>query len=222
MASRKSSRSSALSIASAVAPIISDVEFFQDAHLAQAQRAVERGLPAHGRQQRVGALPLDDLGDDFRRDRLDVSCVGEIGIGHDRRRVRVHQDDPVALFLERLARLGAGIIELASLADHDRTRADDQDRFDVGSFRHPVIVISLSSFRDGRRPDPESEEAGTVLVSGFGFAALRRPGMTNSRHKKGALVRVPRTAPRAKAFARGGPLDQNRRAGKGFARLNGG
>ena len=70
-----------------------DVELLEHAHLAQRQRAVERGLSAHGRQQRVGALPLDDLGDDLRRDRLDVGGVGEIRIGHDRRRIGIDQDD---------------------------------------------------------------------------------------------------------------------------------
>ncbi len=111
-------------------------EFFEHAHAAQRQRGVERGLPAHGRQQRVGPLLLDDLGDDLRRDRLDIGRVGEVRVGHDRRRVRVDQDDPVALLLERLAGLGAGIVEFAGLADDDRTGADDQDRFDVGSLGH--------------------------------------------------------------------------------------
>ena len=105
-----------------------DVEFLQHAHLAQRQRAVERGLPAHGRQQRVGPLLLDDLGDDLRRDRLDIGGVGQIRIGHDGRRIGVDQDDPVALVLERLAGLRAGIVELAGLADDDRAGADDQDR----------------------------------------------------------------------------------------------
>ena len=118
-----------------------DVEFFEHAHLAQRQRGVERGLPAHGGQQRESAgknvaLLFDDLGDDLGRDRLDVGRVGEIGIGHDRRRVRIHQDDPVAFFLERLARLCSGIVELARLADDDRAGADDQDRGNVGSFGH--------------------------------------------------------------------------------------
>ena len=113
-----------------------DAEFLQHAHLAQGQRAVERGLPAHGGQQRVRALLLDDLGDDLRRDRLDVSGVGEIGVGHDRRRIGIDQDDPVALGLQRLAGLRAGIVEFAGLADDDRAGADDQDRFDVGSFGH--------------------------------------------------------------------------------------
>ena len=74
-------------------------------------------------------LLLDDLGDDLRRDRLDIGGVGQIRVGHDRRRIGVDQDDPVALLLERLAGLGAGIVELAGLADDDRAGADDQDRW---------------------------------------------------------------------------------------------
>ena len=126
-----------------------DVELVQHAHLAQRQRAVERGLPAHGREQRVGALLLDDLGDDLGRDRLDIGRVGQIRIGHDRRRIGIDQDDPVALVLQRLAGLGAGIVELAGLADDDRAGADDQDRFDVGSFGHraprSILVVPAAS-----------------------------------------------------------------------------
>ena len=113
-----------------------DVEFLQHAHLAQRQRAIERGLPAHGGKQRVGTFALDDLGDDLRRDRLDVGGVGEVRIGHDRRRIGIDQDDPVAFLLERLAGLRAGIVEFAGLADDDRAGADDHDRFDVGAFGH--------------------------------------------------------------------------------------
>ena len=136
IASRNSSRSSALSMASAVAPIISTSNLSSTPILLQRQRGVERGLPAHGRQQRVGPLLLDDLGDDLRRDRLDIGRVGQVRIGHDRGRVGIDQHDPVALFLEGLAGLGAGIVELAGLADDDRAGADDQDRLDVGAFRH--------------------------------------------------------------------------------------
>ena len=113
-----------------------DAELLEHAHAAQRQRGVECGLPAHGRQQRVGPLLLDDLGDDLRRDRLDIGRVGDVRIGHDGRRVRIDQDDPVAFLLERLAGLRAGIVEFAGLSDDDRTRADDQDRFDVGSLGH--------------------------------------------------------------------------------------
>ncbi len=124
-----------------------DVELFQGAHLAQRQRGVERGLPAHGRQQRKAAgdgvaFLLDDLGDDLRRDRLDIGGVGQVRIGHDGGRIGIDQHDPIALGLERLAGLRPGIIELAGLADHDRAGADDQDRGDVGPFRHHIRIFA--------------------------------------------------------------------------------
>ena len=113
-----------------------DVELVQHAHLAQRQRGVERGLPAHRRQQRVGAFLLDDLGDHLRRDRLDIGRIRQIRIGHDRRRIGIDEDDPIALGLERLAGLRAGIVEFARLADDDRARANNQDRGDVGPSGH--------------------------------------------------------------------------------------
>ena len=64
---------------------------------------------------------------DFGRERLDVRPVGELRIGHDRGRVRVHQDDPVALVLQRLAGLRAGVVEFDGLTDDDRAGADDED-----------------------------------------------------------------------------------------------
>ena len=122
-------------------------ELVEHAHPAQRQRRVQRGLSAHGREKRVRTFLLDDLGDDLRRDRLDVSRVSQIRIGHDRRRIGIDQNDPVAFFLERLAGLRAGIIELARLADDDRTRADDQDRGDVGPLGH---CFRLSGTKKGR------------------------------------------------------------------------
>ena len=118
------------------APISSHAQPLQRAVLGQRHGGVEGRLPAHGRQQRVGPLLLDDLGDDRRRDRLDIGDVGRLRVGHDRGRVRVDQDDPVAFLAQRLAGLGARIVELAGLADDDRPGADDQDRVDVGTFGH--------------------------------------------------------------------------------------
>ena len=42
----------------------------------------------------------------------------------------------IALFAERFHGLGAGIVEFAGLTDHNGASADDEDRRDVGSFRH--------------------------------------------------------------------------------------
>ena len=113
-----------------------DAVLLQRAVVKQAQRRVQRRLPAHCWQQRIGALLGDDLGDDFGRDRLYIGRVGHFRVGHDGGGVRVHQDHPVALFLQRLDRLRARIVELASLTDNDRPRANDEDRGDVSAFGH--------------------------------------------------------------------------------------
>src|SRR3546814_3655717 len=65
-----------------------------------------------------------------------ISGVGKVGIGHDRRRVGVDEDNAIALLLERLDRLRPRIVELARLTDNDRAGADDEDGLDVGSFGH--------------------------------------------------------------------------------------
>jgi hypothetical protein len=108
--------------------------------------SVERRLAAECRQQRIRLLADDNFFHHFRRDRLDVSAMREFRVGHDRRRIRVHEDDFVAFFLERLARLDAGIVEFAALADNDGAGADDENFPDRGVFRHGV-----KRFGRGRR-----------------------------------------------------------------------
>ena len=65
--------------------------------------------------------------------RLDVGAVGQLRVGHDRRRIAVDEHDLEAFGAQRLARLRSGIVELAGLADDDRARADDEHTLDVGS-----------------------------------------------------------------------------------------
>ena len=123
------SRSSAVAIASASAPIISGVPGTPiTPRLVQGHREVQPGLAAERRQHGVGLLALDDPRHDLRRQRLDVGPIGEVRVGHDRRRVRVDEHDPVALVAQHAAGLRARVVELARLPDHDRPRADDQDR----------------------------------------------------------------------------------------------
>ncbi len=90
-----------------------------------------------------GAFLLDDLGDDFRGYRLDVGRVSELRIGHDGGGVRVHQNDAIALVLQRLYGLGAGVVELACLADNDRPGPDDKDGINVGAFGHGSRNVGL-------------------------------------------------------------------------------
>ena len=123
-------------MAARLAPISSTPKRGEHAHVVEGEGGVEAGLAAHGGQERVGALLLDDLRDDLGGDRLDVGGVGHLRVGHDGGGVGVDQDDAVAFLAQRLAGLGAGVVELAGLADDDGPRADDQDRADVGALRH--------------------------------------------------------------------------------------
>jgi hypothetical protein len=76
------------------------------------------------------------LGDGLDLERLDVGRIGHLRVGHDRRRVAVHQHDAVAIGAQRLAGLSPGIVEFAGLTDHDRPGAEDQDALEVVASRH--------------------------------------------------------------------------------------
>ena len=113
-----------------------DAVLREDPRLVERDRRVERGLAAQGREHRIRTLLGDDRLERLVVDRLDVGRVGEVGVGHDRRRVRVDQDDAHALLAQHAAGLGAGVVELGGLADHDRAGADDQDAADVVALGH--------------------------------------------------------------------------------------
>ena len=51
-------------------------------------------------------------------------------------RVREQTIAQVLDVMERLARLGARVVELARLSNHDRTGADDEHPLDVGTAWH--------------------------------------------------------------------------------------
>ncbi len=111
-----------------------DAVLREHAGLGQLDRQVEPGLAAQGRQQRVGPLALDDPLDRGHRQRLQVDRVRDLGVGHDRGRVRVDEDDPQAFLAQRAARLDPGVVELGGLPDDDRARADHHD----GTPGHPA------------------------------------------------------------------------------------
>jgi hypothetical protein len=105
---------------------------------------VECGLAAEGGEHRVGVLPFDDPAEDVGVERFDVGRVGELGVRHDRGRVRVGQDHAVALLPEDLARLRPRVVELAGLPDDDGPGADEEDRLQVGPLGHYATPRSAS------------------------------------------------------------------------------
>ena len=107
---------------------------------------IQRGLATQGGEHSVNRVSLfalldQNLLDVVRLNGLDVGVVRELGVRHDGGRVGVDQGYPKAFFLEHAAGLSAGVVELASLADDDRSGADDQDVVDVVALWH-----SFSSF----------------------------------------------------------------------------
>ena len=136
IASLNSWRSSAILIASIDAPISLTLYFSRTPAFGEIDREVERGLAADGRQDRVGPLARDDRLEEVHRERLDVGAVGQLRVGHDRRRVAVDEHDLEPLGAQRLAGLRARVVELARLADDDRAGADHEHAFQVGSSRH--------------------------------------------------------------------------------------
>ena len=110
--------------------------FFQDPSLRHRHRHVEGGLPPQGGKEGVGALLFDDFLQILRGHRLDVGPVGEVRVGHDGGGVAVQEHHLVPFLFQRLASLGAGVVELARLADDDGAGADDDDLLDVGTFGH--------------------------------------------------------------------------------------
>ena len=111
-------------------------EPLEQAGLRRLDRQVERGLAAQGGEHGVRPLPLQDALQRPQVDRLHVGAVGHLRIGHDGGRVGVEQHHLEPFLLERLARLRAGIVELARLADHDRPGAEHQDSVDIRSLGH--------------------------------------------------------------------------------------
>ena len=105
-----------------------NLELLEDAGVGELDRQVQSGLPAEGGQQAIGPLPFDDGGDRVNRQGLDIHAVGNAFIGHDRRRVGVHQHGANTFLAQRFTCLRAGIVELGCLSDDDRSRADHEHR----------------------------------------------------------------------------------------------
>src|SRR3972149_324829 len=145
--------------------------------LRQRHGHVQGGLATHGGEQGVRMFPFDHPGYPFGGHRLDVGSIGQLGIRHDGRRIRVDQDDLIALFLERLDRLGPRVVELGGLANDDGPRADDEDGLEISSLGHPPP-----------RPTRSPTAPGPTTPSPRG-AWRRRPPDTGCR--RGAPTRDP-------------------------------
>jgi len=108
----------------------------QHARFGELGRKIQPRLPSQVGQQGVRPLLFDDLRQRRHGERLDIRRVRHARIRHNGRGIGVHQHDLKTQAAQGFARLGAGIIKFARLADHDRAGANDKHFPDVGSSRH--------------------------------------------------------------------------------------
>ena len=113
-----------------------DAVLVEHAGFGQLHGKIEAGLAADGGEQSIRTFAANHFFGEGDAERLDVGAVGQLGIGHDGGRIGIDQHHFVAVGLERLAGLRAGIVELAGLADDDRAGADDQDAMEVVAAGH--------------------------------------------------------------------------------------
>ncbi len=84
----------------------------QNAIIKQLTGAVQSCLAAERRQEGIDLVAptmffFNDLGDSVCSDRLDIGPVSHLRIGHDRRRIRVDQDDLKTFLPQRFTCLSA-------------------------------------------------------------------------------------------------------------------
>ena len=149
-----------------------DTELFQHALTFQLQRAVQRRLTAHRWQHRVRALFFNNLAYNFPVNRLDVGCISHFRVGHDGRRVGVHQNDAVTLFTQGFTRLRARVVKLTRLTDNNRARTQNQDTFYICTFWHGsftpdyLAVLRYCSINSIKWSNNGAASCGPGLASG--------------------------------------------------------
>ena len=133
-----------------------DARALKDPLSSEGDCEVQGGLPAQSGEDAVGPLARDDPFDHLDRERLQVHHVRHAGVGHDRGRVGIEQDGADAFLPQGAAGLRSGIVELRRLADHDRSRPEDEDGLRPGPRWRgcPLVGVHAVTGRIGCCPPP--------------------------------------------------------------------
>ena len=110
--------------------------FFKNAVVPKIQGAVQRRLPAHGGKNGIWFFFGNNFLNGLPGNGFNVGDVCRGWVGHDRGRIAVDENDLVALLAQGFTGLNAGVIKLAGLSNNDRSSANDQDAFNIGTFWH--------------------------------------------------------------------------------------
>src|SRR5438552_225870 len=121
-----------------------DFVFIENAALGELDGDIQGRLAANRGQQRVRSFAFDDGCDKRGRERFNVGAIRDFRVGHDRRGIRIHKNDFVTLFAQRLAGLRSGVIEFTRLPDDNWTGTDDEDFLDVSALWHSASTQRIS------------------------------------------------------------------------------
>src|SRR5258708_7131702 len=147
----------------------------EHAGLRESDRQIETSLPADGRKQRIGPFTADDLFGELDGERLDVGAVRQLGIGHDGGGVGIDEDDFVAVGLERLTCLRAGVVELAGLADDDRAGTYNEHAMYVVTSWHICVYPRSSAARILHQGHEVVEQVVRIVRAGRRFRVILHP-----------------------------------------------
>ena len=113
-----------------------DLKFLEDPLCSKLERAVERGLSTHCRQDCIGPLALNNSRNCLPFNRLNVGSVSHRRIGHDGGGIGIDQNHPVAFLSKGLTGLRTRVVKFAGLTDDDGSSAQNQNAFNIGAFWH--------------------------------------------------------------------------------------
>ncbi len=103
---------------------------------------VQAGLSADSGNDGIRAFLAQDSGNILQRQGLHVHFVGNGRVRHNGRRVGVDKDHFIAFLFQGKACLGARIVKLGGLADHDRTGTNNQNLVNVCTLCHLNRLLS--------------------------------------------------------------------------------
>ena len=120
-----------------------DAVFAQDTSLIQFGTQIQAGLAAQVWQQRIRPFLFNNPGHAFFIQRFNIGFVSHFWIRHNRRRIGIDQNNFIAQTAQGFTGLCAGIVEFTSLANNNRTGADNQDFMDISSLTHMQPLSQL-------------------------------------------------------------------------------
>ena len=115
----------------------------QDTLLSELNSEVQTCLATQARNDSVRTLVADNLCHILQLQRLHIDLVGDECVGHNSCRVRVYEDNLIALLLQCKASLCTCVVELGSLTNYDWTRANHHYLLYICSLRHLISPPSI-------------------------------------------------------------------------------